>query len=145
MARAVTVLFMSRKPYPTDLTDHQWRRMKPWVPVDAATGRPSKYTKREIVNAILYVTRNGCTWRGLPHDLPPYRIVFHWFRKWQADGTWERLHAKLRERVREKAGRSPKPTAAVLDSQTVKTTEQGGPRGYDAGKKSARPQAALGC
>lgn len=133
---------MDRKPYPTDLTDAQWRRIACWMPPDAATGRPPKYTKREILNAILYVTRNGCTWRALPHDLPPFTIVFHWFRKWQSDGAWERIHDKLRERVRAKAGKKPKPSAAVLDSQTIKTTEQGGPRGYDAGKKSRRPQAA---
>jgi len=96
------------------------------------------------MNAILYLVRNGCTWRSLPHDLPPYRIVFHYFRTWQQDGTWERLHAKLRERVRRQAGRTPKPSAAILDSQSVKTTEQGGPRGYDAGKKSRRPQTASG-
>ena len=133
---------MDRKPYPTDLTTAQWKRLEPWIPQDASTGRPPKYAKREIVNAILYVTRNGCTWRGLPHDLPPYDIVFHWFRKWQANCTWERLHDKLRDRVRKKAGRTPKPSAAILDSQAVKTTEQGGPRGYDAGKKSRRSQAA---
>ena len=136
---------MDRKPYPTDLSDAEWRRIKPWVPGDASTGRPPKYDKREILDAVLYVTRNGCTWRALPHDLPPYRIVFHWFRRWQADGTWALLHAKLRERVRQRAGKTPKPTAAVLDSQTVKTTEQGGPRGYDAGKKSRRPQATCHC
>lgn len=135
---------MDRKPYPTDLTTAQWKRIEPWIPADAKTPRPPEYGKREIVNAILYVTRNGCTWRGLPHDLPPYDTVFYWFRKWQADGTWERLHDKLRERVRKKAGKKPKPTAAVLDSQTITTTEQGGPRGYDAGKKSSRPQAACG-
>lgn len=132
---------MERTSYPTDLTDAQWERIAPWVPQPKPGGRPPDYTRREIVNAILYLTRNGCAWRSLPHDLPPYRIVFHYFRLWQLDGTWEEIHAKLRERVRRQAGKTPKPTAAILDSQSVKTTEQGGPRGYDAGKKNRRPQA----
>ncbi len=135
---------MSRTRYPTDLTDAQWKLIEPYVPRPKPGGRPAQYTRREVVNAILYQARNGCVWRALPHDLPPYRTVFHYFRRWQKDGTWDRIHDALRERVRRAAGKKPKPTAAILDSQSVKTTEQGGPRGADAGKKSRRPQAVPG-
>ncbi len=116
----------------------------PRVPRPKPGGRPPKYTRREVVNAILYQTRNGCVWRALPHDLPPYRVAFHYFRAWQRDGTWDRIHDALREKVRRQAGKNPKPTAAILDSQSVKTTEMGGPRGADAGEKSHRPQAVCG-
>jgi putative transposase len=132
---------MSRTPYPTDLTDAQWKRIAPYVPRPRPGGRPAQYSRREVVNAILYQARNGCVWRALPHDLPPYRIVFHYFRSWQQDGTWDKIHDALRAQVRQQAGKKPKPTAAILDSQSVKTTEMGGPRGVDAGKKNRRAQA----
>src|SRR3954447_15530180 len=135
---------MGRTQYPTDLTDRQWRLIEPYVPRPKPGGRPARYTRREVVNAILYQTRNGCVWRALPHDLPPYRTVFHYFPAWQRDGTWDRLHDRLRADVRRAAGKKPKPSAAIVDSQSVKTTEQGGPKGADAGKKSRRPQAVRG-
>lgn len=135
---------MTRTPYPTDLTNAQWKLIEPYVPKPRPGGRPARYARREIVNAILYQARNGCVWRALPHDLPPYRIAFHYFRLWQADGTWDRIHDALRTKVRRSVGKKPKPTAAIVDSQSVKTTEMGGPRGADAGKKSRRPQAVRG-
>src|SRR5919197_5074946 len=114
---------MSRMRYPTDLTDRQWTRIEALVPRPKPGGRPARSPRREIVNAILYQARNGCVWRALPHDLPPYRIVFHYFRAWQADGTWDKVHDALRTKVRRAAGKKPKPSGAILGSQTVKGTE----------------------
>ena len=94
---------MRRNSYPSDLSDAQWRRIAHWVPRPKSGGRPAKYPRREIVNAIFYITHNGCAWRSLP-----YRIVFPYFRLWQQGGTWDTIHAKLRERVRKKAGKTPK-------------------------------------
>src|SRR5512135_1831209 len=125
----------AREPYPSDLTDDQWSVIEDLVPKPKPGGRPAKYDRREIVNGLLYVTRTGCQWRALPHDLPPWRIVYWYFRAWRDNGTLERVHDRLRSAVRHNAGRDIQPTAAVLDSQSVKTTESGGPKGSDKGKR----------
>ena len=118
---------MSREPYPTDLTDAQWKRIEPQVPKPKAGGRPASVDRREIVNAIFYVVRNGCTWRALPHDFPRWQTVYHYFRLWRDDGTWQHLHDRLRDETRAAAGRDASPSAAILDAQSVKTAEKRGP------------------
>jgi transposase len=119
----------TRRAYSHDLTDAQWALIEPLLPPGpqpGQVGRPREVDLREIVDAIVYVTRTGCQWSALPHDLPHFRTVYWYHRKWLDDGTWERVTDALRRRVREAAGREPEPAVAVIDSQSVKTTERGG-------------------
>jgi putative transposase len=127
---------LKRRIYPSDVTDQEWEILEPLIPAVKPGGRPQEIERREIVNGILYVLRSGCPWRLLPHDLPNWSTVYLYFREWKLAGVWEQVNAVLRRTVREKAGREPEPSAAVVDSQSIKTSSvRGDARGYDGGKK----------
>jgi transposase len=124
--------------YPSDLTDNEWEKIEAFFKVDYSRGgRPLKYSRRQILNAIFYLAKTGCQWRYLPKDYPPWRRVYNYFRKWQVEGVFEKLNHNLRKVVRVLAERDENPSAAIIDSQSVKTAEKG-PRGFDNGKKNQR-------
>jgi putative transposase len=126
----------SQQVYPTDLNDTQWLRIRPYLPVEATTGRPRKYSWREILNGIFYILQSGCSWRMLPTNLPPWQTVYHYFRLWRKEGLWERLNQALRAKVRRKRHKKKaQPSASILDSQSIKSSEGGLECGFDAGKK----------
>jgi transposase len=122
----------TRQAYPSDLTDPQWAQVERFIPAPKSGGRPAQYERREVVNALLYLNRTGCQWRALPHDFPPWDLVYWYFRNWKKDGTLDRLHDELRGDLRRAEGRSRQPSAAIIDSQSVQTTEKGGRRAMTA-------------
>jgi putative transposase len=125
---------MDTHPYSTTLSDSEWALVRHLLPSEAATGRPRKHSLRTILDAIFHAVRAGHAWRLLPQEWPPWKTVYHSFRRWRLDGAWERIHTALREALRLHVGRDPQPSAEIIDSQSAMTTEQGGPHSFDGVK-----------